>query len=133
MKVILDTGPLIALLNHRDARHDWAVEVMGQFEPPLWTCEAVLAEAAHLTGEPAKIMARVASGALRIGLEIEENAEHLQRLLMRYENRMDLADACIVRMSEIFNDCKVLTLDRKDFSIYRRLGRGVIPIIAPEV
>jgi len=132
MKVILDTGPLVALLNRRDARHDWALEAMGKFEPPLWTCEPVLAEAGHLSGKPAEILAQVTAGSLHIGLEIRENAAHLQRLLLRYGQRMDLADACIVRMTEIFSDCKVLTLDRTDFSIYRRLGRGVIPMIAPE-
>jgi predicted nucleic acid-binding protein len=132
VKIILDTGPLVALINRRDSRHDWASGVLEQCKPPLWTCEAVLAEAAHLSGRPFEIMAQVEVGSLRIGMEIEENAAHLQRLLSRYAGRMDLADACVVRMTEIFTDCRVLTLDREDFSIYRRHGRAVIPFIAPE-
>lgn len=131
-KIILDTGPLVALINRRDAYHDWAVEVLEECEPPLWTCEPVLAQASHLTGRPSEILARVVAGGLRIGLEIEENAEHLQRLVSRYADRMDLADACVVRMTEIYNECKVLTTDREDFSIYKRHGRAIIPLIAPE-
>lgn len=132
MRIILDTGPLVALLNERDARHSWTVEILQHLTPPLWTCEPVLAEASHLTQKPAEIMARLSAGALRIGLELEKHADHLQRLLIRYQDRMDLADACVVRMSEIFSDCRVLTLDREDFSIYRRHGRAVIPVIAPD-
>ena len=132
MRIILDTGPLVALLNERDARHRWTVEILQHLSPPLWTCEPVLTEASHLTQKPAQIMARVSAGALRIGLELEEHVNHLERLLVRYQGRMDLADACVVRMSEVFSDCKVLTLDNQDFSIYRRHGRAVIPVIAPD-
>jgi hypothetical protein len=44
---------------------------------------------------------------------------------------MDLADACIVRMSELERDCRVITVDRRDFSVYRRNGRDLIPLVAP--
>jgi predicted nucleic acid-binding protein len=54
------------------------------------------------------------------------------RLLKKYADRqMDLADACIVRMSELTRDCRVITLDRNDFEVYRRNGRDVIPLIVP--
>lgn len=131
MKIILDTGPLAALMNRRDEWHAWAVEVFAALTPPLWTCEAVLTEAAYLTGRPAEIVARVASGALRIGLDVAEEATALEKLLSRYAQRMDFADACVVRMSEIHLRSKVLTLDRRDFRVYRRNGRDVIPLIAP--
>jgi predicted nucleic acid-binding protein len=53
-------------------------------------------------------------------------------LLKKYADRdMDLADACIVRMTELVRDSRVVTLDRADFSVYRRSGRDVIPLIAP--
>ncbi len=132
MKIVLDTGPLVALLNERDKYHRWAVEVLAHLAPPLWTCEPVLTEAAHLTGRPAEILARVSSGALRIGLEMEEHSAQLEKLLTRYAGRMDLADACVVRLSEIHRECRVLTLDRTDFAVYRRNGREVIPLIAPD-
>ena len=133
MRIILDTGPLTALMNRRDKWHSWTVEALRTVRPPLWTCEAVLTEAAHLTGRPAEIMAKVASGALRIGLDVAEDAARLERLLSQYGPRMDLADACVVRMSERFGASKVLTLDRRDFTVYRRNGRDVIPLLAPDV
>jgi predicted nucleic acid-binding protein len=48
VKVLLDTGPIVALLNRRDQYHDWARSAAGQLDAPLHTCEAVLAEAHHL-------------------------------------------------------------------------------------
>ena len=132
MRTIVDTGPLVALLNRRDTHHRWVTEVLAGLELPLWTCEAVLTEAAHLTDKPAVIMAMVADGVLKLGLDIEDEGEALKRLLTRYDKRMALADACVVRMSELARDCRVLTLDRADFSVYRRNGRDVIPLIAPE-
>lgn len=131
MRIILDTGPLAAFMNRRDRWHAWASEAFRSIAPPLWTCEPVLTEAAHLTGRPADILAHVMSGVLRVGLEVGHDAERLERLLNKYAPRMDLADACVVRMSERFAACRVLTLDRRDFAIYRRNGRDVIPLIAP--
>jgi hypothetical protein len=91
----------------------------------------VLAEAAYLTRRPAEIVHMLAEGALRLGLSIETEAHALRGLLERYAGRMDLADACVVRMSELVADSQVFTLDRRDFSIYRRSGRRVIPLLAP--
>ena len=131
MKTILDTGPLVAFMNRRDRWHQWADETMRAIAPPLWTCEAVLTEAAHLTGRPNEILASVSAGVLRIGLSVRDDVERIHRILQQYGRRMDFADACVVRMSERFAASKVLTLDRRDFAIYRRNGRDVIPLIAP--
>lgn len=131
MKIIVDTGPLAALMNRRDTWHKWAVDAFQALEPPLWTCEAVLTEVAYLTGRPEAIVARVASGALRIGLHVEKEAAGLENLLAKYAQRMDFADACVVRMSEIHPRSKVMTIDRRGFRVYRRNGRDVIPLIAP--
>lgn len=133
MRIILDTGPLAALMNRRDKWHGWACEVFGSILSPLWTCEAVLTEASHLTGRPTEIVSKVASGVIRIGLHAGQDAERLQRLLTQYAPRMDFADACVVRMSERYAASKVLTLDRRDFAVYRRNGRDVIPLIAPDL
>jgi predicted nucleic acid-binding protein len=74
----------------------------------------------------------VSSGFLRIALEIEDQADGIESLLARYGKRMDLADACVVRMSELTRQCRVFTLDRRDFAVYRRNGRNVIPLLAPD-
>lgn len=133
MKTILDTGPLVALMNRRDDHHAWAVGAFERVNPPLWTCEPVLTEAAHLTGAARQILEMVSAGTLRIGLDLEEQADAIAALLRRYGKQMDLADACIVRMSELGRTCRVFTLDRRDFSTFRRNGRDVIPLLAPEV
>jgi predicted nucleic acid-binding protein len=130
VNLIVDTGPLVALLNRRDRLHGWVQEVLAGYAPPLWSCEPVLAEVAHLSRRPADVVAMVATGAVRIGLSVQDQAPYLERLLRKYEGRMDLADACIVRLSEMNREHRVLTADR-DFAIYRRYGRDVIPLILP--
>ena len=52
--------------------------------------------------------------------------------LKYHDQGMQLADACLVRMSELKRDCRVFTLDRRDFQVYRRFDRQMIPLIAPE-
>lgn len=131
MKTIVDTGPLVALMNRADRHHAWTLSALESLEAPLWTCEPVLTEAAYLTGRGRAILDMVSSGFLRIGLEIEDQADGIESLLARYGKRMDLADACVVRMSEITRQCRVFTLDRRDFSVYRRNGRNVVPLLAP--
>lgn len=88
-------------------------------------------EAAHLTRQGRAILDMVSSGFLRIGLEIEDQASGIEKLLARCGKRIDLADACIVRMSELSQRCRVFTLDRGDFRFYRHNGRNVIPLLAP--
>ena len=131
MKAILDTGPLVALMRSDDRWHAWAVETFKSISPPLTTCEAVLAEAAYLTGQPAHVIARLSAGAFKVDFSVTAEAAVLERLLRRYRGRMDLADACIVRLSELKPSAKVLTLDVKDFSVYRRHGRDAIPLLTP--
>jgi predicted nucleic acid-binding protein len=132
MKTILDTGPLVALLNRADQYHAWTLQSLERLPLPLWTCEPVLAEASYLTGRGLEILHMLADGQLRIGLQLEDQAEAVARLLSRYGGTMDLADACIVRMSELTRKCQVFTTDRRDFRVYRRSGREVIPLLAPD-
>jgi len=133
--VIVDTGPLVAYLNKRDNWHDWAVSRMAEIESPLETCEAVLAEAAFLLRADVRgadaLLEMLERGLLVCRFRVDEEAEHLRRLMKRYADvPMSLADACIVRLTEQRRQAKVLTLD-SDFRRYRRLGRQVIPLIAP--
>ena len=132
MRTILDTGPLVALLNRKDRYHRWTIGALEHVSPPLWTCEPVLTEAAHLTGAAREILQMLSGGTLKIGLNLEEQADALAALLGRYGRQMDLADACVVRMSEMSRKCQVLTLDRRGFSFFRRNGRDVIPLLAPQ-
>lgn len=126
---------MIALLNPADPHHRWAKEAFASSRPPLLTCEPVLGEAWHLlrrvlSGQ-ATLLELLGSGAITIQFSLTEELTAVRRLLTRYRDRpMSLADACLVRMSELWDDAAVVTLD-SDFHVYRRHGRQAIPLIAP--
>jgi uncharacterized protein len=134
--VIVDTGPLVALLCAGERRHAWAVERFAGLTPPLLTCEAVLAEADHLvrrTGNKSGglVLELVQRGVLRVAMALGEEAVPIARIQSKYRSLgASLADACLVRMSELYDESIVMTLDN-DFRIYRRHGRRVIPLLAP--
>jgi predicted nucleic acid-binding protein len=132
MMHILDAGPLIAALNRVDHHHRWARETLARLGPPFHSCPEAMAEAAALTRQPAAIVEMIHAGEIVLAFALAGQAASVLALLRKYANRdMDLADACIVRMTELVRDCRVVTLDRADFSVYRRNGRDLIPIIAP--
>jgi len=134
MRNILDAGPLIAALNRQDEHYKWACETLAQIEPPFYSCAEALAEAAAMTSQPVAIVEMVQSGDIIPDFDLNEQAAGVLSLLNKYSDRhMDLADACIVRMTELIRDCRVITVDRTDFKVYRRNGRELIPVIAPPV
>lgn len=132
MKGIADTGFLVAFLNRNDQYHEWAAEVGSRVSTPLLTCEAVLAETAYLIESTRKAMALLEQKFVEIAFELPENVDEITKLAERYEIRNpDLADLCLIRMSEINPGLPVITIDKTDFRIYRRNKRDVIPIICP--
>ncbi len=132
MKNILDAGPLIASLNRQDEHHHWAIQTLEHLGPPFYSCAEAMAEAAALTGQPSAVVEMIASREIVLDFDLAEQTAGVIRLLKKYADlRIDLADACIVRMTELIRDCRVITVDRKDFSVYRRNGRDLIPIVSP--
>jgi predicted nucleic acid-binding protein len=134
-RIIIDTGPLVAYFNRRDKWHRWVADQMAALAPPLLTCEPVLTEACFLIqragGRPADLLRKVGQRGLEIGLGLEDDAVGIEALMVRYSDTpMSLADACLVRLSERFPDCKLFTLD-SDFEHYRRNGRQLIPLLMP--
>jgi predicted nucleic acid-binding protein len=131
--VVVDTGFLVALLRRRDAHHEWAA-IEGESRPPPWhTCEAVLTEALHILGKPGGVglAELVVTGMAVASFRLSDHAESVFDLMLKYQDRpMSLADACLVRMTEILPDPVVLTTD-SDFRIYRRHSRQVIPCRMP--
>jgi predicted nucleic acid-binding protein len=133
---LADTGPIVALLNRRDRYHDWATETLSRLPPPLVTCESVLSEAAYLVRKlpegGARVMELVKRGVLRVDFDLQREAPAVCRLLKRYSSLpMDLADACVVRLSELHADSVVLTVDSEFRNIYRRNGRQMISTLLP--
>ncbi len=132
MKGIADTGFLVAFGNRNDRYHGWAVKVAEGISSPLLTCEPVLAETAfHLESVPL-VLAMIRDGLVTIAFDCKAHLEPLSALAERYQDRNpDLADLCLIRMSELYPKHSVLTVDKKDFRVYRRNKREVIPLICP--
>lgn len=131
----MDTGPLVALLNRRDRYHAWVRNVLDTVEPPVFTCEAVISEACFLLGRidggQDAVLQLVSDDILRLDFRMESEVDALRALVKKFANvPMSLADACLVRMTELDQRSKVLTLDR-DFRIYRRNRRQSVTTIMP--
>ena len=134
-RVIVDTGPLVALLNQKDHSHAWVVQQLQDIQPPMVTCESVLAEATYLTrktpGARIALIEMVGEGFLTIGMAVADHHSALLAMVRRYADvPMSLADGCLVRLAELFPQSPVLTLD-SDFSVYRKNGRQVIEVLRP--
>ena len=133
--VLLDTGPLVAFLNSRDKFHEWALEHWDQIQPPMLTCEAVISEACFLlagtdTGVDS-VMQMIQRKIIAVSFHLAEHIQPVKNLLLKYRSvPMSLADACLIRMSELHPESRIFTLD-SDFKLYRKDRRRIIPTIMP--
>ena len=135
--VVLDAGPLVALLDQDDQFHNWAVARTAELElrTQLITCEAVIVETfflmRHVPGGVNGLLAFMEQGAVRLDFDLRENQTVIVALMRKYADvPMSVADACLVRMSELHDGARVFTLDA-DFKLYRRHSRQAIPLIYP--
>ena len=133
--VILDTSALVALLQKRDPYHQWAGNQLATIRPPLFTCEPVLTEACFLMSRTSNgveaIFELMETDLVELAFELKNELASVRSLIDRYANvPMSLADACLVRMSELYDNSTIFTLD-SDFHIYRKHGNQPIPLIIP--
>lgn len=132
MKGIADTGFLVAFANRNDRHHAWAVALAETVTEPLLTCEAVLAETAFHLGSVEVTLAMISDGLVVPAFDVREHLAQLADLARRYADRQpDLADLCLIRMSELFPRRSVVTTDVRDFRVYRRNRREVLPLVVP--
>jgi predicted nucleic acid-binding protein len=132
VKAIADTGFLVAFANQNDKHHEWALSVAERVTAPLLTCEAVVAEASFHLQDTALVLAMLREGLIELAFDARESQPQLEALAQKYADRKpDLADLCLVRMSELHPHHSVATVDRADFKIYRRNKRERIPLICP--
>ena len=134
-RIVVDTGPLVALLNRRDRHHRWIRQVLDTVEPPVYTCEAVVSEACFLLSRLAHgqdaLLELLAHDVVKIDFRLNAEIDTVRRLMRKFATvPMSLADACLVRMSELNAHSRMFTTD-SHFRIYRRNGRNVIPLLAP--
>ncbi|HXP84112.1 MAG TPA: PIN domain-containing protein [Bryobacteraceae bacterium] len=132
MKAIADTGLLVAMVRENDQYHDWAAEVAEQISWPVLTCEAVLAETAFHLHSSQEVVGMLRDNIVRVAFDCESEMEHLYALATRYADRNpDLADVCLIRMSELYPRHQLVTTDQDDFRVYRRNKREAIPLLCP--
>lgn len=135
MTLLLDTGPWVALLSRNDTHHRWAVEQFRRLNPPLLSCEAVVAETCFLLArsgfDPSLALQFIERGVVQLPFSLQDQIGAVQTLFKRYDNvPASLADAALIRLAEIHDAPLLLTTDA-DFRIYRRHGRRTIPLITP--
>ena len=122
--ILLDTGPLVALLSRNDANHPRARELFAACVPPFRCCEAVIAEACFLmrkvhTAGAAEVVALGRRGVYDVALAAGEHWTNIEALLRKYSVRpISCADACLIRCAEVHQEARILTFDA-DFSVYR--------------
>jgi uncharacterized protein len=131
--LIADSSALVAFISHDDQRHAWMAAHAASLPRPWLTCEPALTEAFHLVGDkgrrPLKQFLR--RGALLLSFDLGHELESVLALMDKYADvPMSLADACLVRMTEILPDPVIVTTDT-DFKIYRRHSRQVVPCLMP--
>lgn len=132
---IVDTGPIVAFFDRAERHHRWVTQQIEALDAPLLLCEPVLAEAMYLLSAFPKaqdvLLSLLENGAFQLAFRVDEHVPALRALRAKYRDRpMSLADACVVRMSEIHDRHAVLTLD-SDFTVYRKHFRHAIPLICP--
>jgi predicted nucleic acid-binding protein len=135
MTVLLDTGPWVALLCRNDTHHQWAIEQFLLLQPPMLCCEAVVAKTCFLLKRsgfgPSLALQFIDPDVVQLPFTLQEQIVSVSSLFMRYENvPASLADAALIRMSEIYVSPLLLTT-ASDFRIYRRHGRQTIPLVCP--
>ena len=122
--ILLDTGPIVALLSANDTQHDRAQRLFAACAPPFRCCESVVAEACFLMkkvhpGGPVEVIALGRKGVYEISISLPENLVQIEALLKKYTNRpISLADACLIRCAEIHWEARIFTFDSA-FHIYR--------------
>jgi len=132
--VILDTGPLVALLMPREPRSAWATEAL-RVNATVVSCEAVVCEAFHLLRSSSRatqaLRSMLAEDTIHL-ISMANEARPVTKLMERFATvPMSFADACLVRLSELHPRAVIVTLD-SDFRVYRRNGRQVIPVLMPQ-
>ena len=134
MKAIADTGFLVAFGNRNDRHHEWALQLAHHVVEPLLTCEAVLAESIYHLGDARLVIDFIRTGLVQPAFSIAEHIDRIAELGRRYQDRRpDLADLCLIRMSELYPKHSIITTDLADFRIYRRNRREMIPLIHPSI
>lgn len=131
---LLDTGPLVALLVKNDDKHERAVSIFSKIEGDLITCEPVLTEACFLVRKAGlqvqeDLLGLAIQDFYRVNFILSDHWQEVSHLLKKYRDQpISLADACLIRMAEVYNQPRIVTFD-SDFATYRWGGRKKFDIV----
>jgi uncharacterized protein len=133
--ILVDAGPLVALVDSDDQHHQKCVAALQEIKEPLATVWPALAEVLYLlTDLPAgqeAVWELILRGTMGIFPLDAEDIPRIRELMRKYRDRgMELADAALIRVAERENLRKIFTIDRKDFNVYRIHGR-IRPTVLP--
>ena len=136
MRVLTDTGPLVAILSATDQYHEICLQTVRNLRGPLLTCWPVITEAAWLLrsspGAFERILRSISDGAVEILPFAGKEAAGVAQIMKQYGSlRPQFADAVLVYLAARENIKTIFTLDRRDFSVYRT-GRKATFRIVPE-
>jgi predicted nucleic acid-binding protein len=131
---LIDTGAIVALLDHDDKWHQACRQAFDASRLPLLTTEAVFAEAFHLTIRDSHdiqgIWKLFESGVLKLAPIDERDLPEIRLLMTKYRDRpMDFADATLVHLAARESVSLILTVDHDDFETYRIGGRKRFSIL----
>lgn len=133
-RVLVDTGPLVAIANPNDAQHAGCVQVLPDIEPPLLTCWPVLTEAAWLLRRHQAAWNALVKGLHRqlfVLLPVEQSElGAVSGLMAQYRNLpLQLADAVLLHLANREGLTTVFTLDQRDFSVVRLRGKKRLTLL----
>jgi predicted nucleic acid-binding protein len=136
--VLVDTGPLVAVLAKRDQYHAVSVEVLKQLQPPLVTCWPVITEAAYLLRQsPAALqnLFRMLEGGFLVLAQLDStSAPWFAQFFDQYRDQEpQLADAALVYLAEREQIDTVFTLDHRHFSVFRLPGNRHLNLLPQQL
>jgi predicted nucleic acid-binding protein len=134
--VLVDAGPLVALLDRRDPEHEACVAAVKTLRDSLITVWPAFTEAMYLLGASWQgqkaLWSRLETEALALAPLAETDAPRMRELMEKYRDLpMDLADAALVCVAERESLTQIFTLDRKHFAVYRpgrRQRFSILPV-----
>ena len=124
-RVLVDTGPLVAIMSRTDEHHKICLETLRNLPGPMFSCWPVITEAAWLlrgeAGAVQQLLDSISEGLLEFLALQSAEAAQIAKLMDKYKDlRPQLADSALVYLAERDDFDLIFTLDRRDFSVYQR-------------
>ena len=136
IEYLVDAGPLVAIFNADDNMHAWSVGALEILGHPLFTTEMVVAEVCYFLRKHlgkkslAEFWGLIESGRMQICATLPDATTRIKALMDKY-GQMDVADASLIVLSERNPRARLITIDRRDFTVYRRNDGNPVPCIMP--